>query len=601
MHQQRALVLLKNHRFLKQPSRCCGIAVVAITAFGACESTRPNLSEFYKQCCRYVWHRQKTDNSNSSADDESVSHRFLDSLLNLAPSWHYTFHYPSPTFFQFSPAQWPSTIPLNRNFTGIISTTFSPYYLYLDLVNLLNYYHNHYYPLRPNQMMHDLTSSSFGISSQNRNQLILASSPNTDTITSKTISSGIYVTKALQSALLSIPRHVTKFMQTVRDIVLVAIRATEIGVILSPFLFILGPASTLMASSTLSSSQPQHSLWLSQKIESAMWSYLLYTIPMLGPAFVKLTQWAATRRDLFSSKICDQLSTIQTSNPVVHSWAHTDHVLREALGNNYSQYLRIQHPTKESILGSGCVAQVYRGELLIPSDDYGENDDTTCPNYGGSNVRAIPVAIKVLHPHISEKIDRDLTFMKRIAHLLDSLLPTTVLCAVNIPRVVEHFEDIIRRQVDLRIEAHNLRKFHTNFPNTSTATTNTGGYSPLIEFPKPLIESKNVLVEELIAATDDIVEEKSLGNDTFSTSLLFFLNGGENRPQQQQIIKKTTTVRPITSFIEDNSKEGLLIRKQLARPLLQTFLKVRSIGRNRRSVLHWHPFPSVRILLYSLP
>lgn len=592
MHQQRALVFLKNHRFWEQPSRCCGIAFVAITTIGACESTRPNLSEFYKQCCRYVLHRQETDSSESSADDESVSHHFHDSTLSLAPSWPHTFHYPSPTFFQYSSAQWPS-IPLNRHFTGTIATTFSPYYFYLDLVNLLNYYYNHY-PLQPNQKMQDLTRSSFGSSNQNRNQLILASSPNHDTITSKTISSGIYVTKALHSALLSIPRHVTKFMQTVRDIVLVAIRATEIGVILSPFLFLLGPASTLMASSTLSSSSPpQHSLWLSQKIESVMWSYLLYTIPMLGPAFVKLTQWAATRRDLFSSKICDQLSTIQTSNPVVHSWAHTDHVLREALGNNYSQYLRIQHPTKESILGSGCVAQVYRGELLIPSDDHGGNNDMKCPNYRGGNVRVIPVAIKVLHPHISEKIDRDLTFMKRIAHLLDSLLPTTVLCAVNIPRVVEHFEDIIRRQVDLRIEAHNLRKFHTNFPNTSTATTNNGRHPPSIDFPKPLMESKNVLIEELIAATDDIVEEKSLVNDTVSTSLSFLLGGGEIMPQQQQISKKTTTVRPISSFIEDNSKEGLLIRKQLARPLLQTFLKVRCIRRGSRSVPYRHSFPSV--------
>jgi aarF domain-containing kinase len=298
---------------------------------------------------------------------------------------------------------------------------------------------------------------------------------------------------------------------------------------------------------------------------------------MLGPAFVKLTQWAATRRDLFSSKICDQLSTIQTSNPVVHSWAHTDHVLREAFGSNYSDYLRIQHPTKASILGSGCVAQVYRGELLIPTDDHGGgNDDETNTTIGGGNIRAVPVAIKVLHPHISEKIDRDLTFMKRIAHLIDSLLPTSVLCAVNIPRVVEHFEDIIRRQVDLRIEAHNLRKFHTNFPSTSIATnTNERHYAPTVEFPKPLMESKNVLIEELVAATEDILEETSLVNDTFSTSLSLFLTGSGIMPQQQRIIKRTTTVRPISSFIQDNSQEGLLIRKQLARPLLQSFLKVR--------------------------
>jgi len=574
MHLGRVLIVLKNHRLRQSSLRGVAFVAISTTTIGACESTRTNLCKFFRQCYRYVLPQQETDStSNNSANEEVAFHcNYRLPILSFAPSWHYNFHSPSPTFFKFS-----SLVPWSS-----IATTFSPYFFYLDLVKLLDYYYNHYpfHNVQPNKLMNDLTiSSSISRSDHNRNQSILASSPKYDTITSKTISGGIYITKALHTALLSIPRHVTKLMQTVRDIVLVTLRATEIGIILSPFLFILGPATTLMASS--SSTPQRNSSWLSQKIESVMWSYLLYTVPMLGPAFVKLTQWAATRRDLFSSKICDQLSTIQTSNPVVHSWAHTDHVLREAFGSNYSDYLRIQHPTKDSILGSGCVAQVYRGELLIPTVDHGDgNDDKTNTTFAGGNIRAVPVAIKVLHPHISEKIDRDLTFMKRIAHLIDSLLPTSVLCAVNIPRVVEHFEDIIRRQVDLRIEAHNLRKFHTNFPSTTSTATNTNErhYSPTVEFPKPLMESKNVLIEELIAATEDIVEETTLVHETFSTSLSLFLSGtsSEVMPQQQRIIKKTTTVRPISSFIQDNSQEGLLIRKQLARPLLQSFLKVRS-------------------------
>lgn len=550
-------MMVKNLRSV-QPIAACSTAAVVATSIGIHDSRtndhNSSRNDFYRRCLRYLL-RQETDTtitSSSTSTDEvvSTSHRDPIPVLDLAvSSWQYYFQTPTTLFKTAAPIQWP-LVPCLVNGT---TKTFSAHHFYLDIIQLLYYYTNHH----PFNIQRNLMKESYC----NKNtSIILAYSPMNTTTTTTTASGQI--TTTVGSVLRSIPRHVVKFIQTIRDVVLVAIRATEIGVILSPFLLVLGPASTLMSSS-LSHNPPQDSSWLSQKIESIMWSYLLYTVPMLGPAFVKLTQWAATRRDLFSSKICDQLSLIQTSNPVVHSWAHTDQMLREAFGSNYSQYLHIHHP-KDNILGSGCVAQVYRGELIV-------EDDNSHPSSSSSGYRRkIPVAIKVLHPHISEKIDRDLTFMKRVAYLVETLLPSSALCAVNLPRVVEHFEDIIRRQVDLRIEAQNLREFHANFPTTNDNRTN----SPTIEFPKPLLESKNVLVEELIsAATEEEIEEEETVVNTSSIS--FFSTGAKQ--QQRRIIRKTTTVLPISAFLSDNSTEGLLVRKNLARPLLKSFLKVRGL------------------------
>lgn len=307
----------------------------------------------------------------------------------------------------------------------------------------------------------------------------------------------------------SFRKRLWKLVQMLKDLCSVAIRATEIGVILSP-LTVLGPAAFLTSS-----------------MEQFTWSYLLHAVQWLGPAFVKLAQWAATRRDLFSPQVCEQLSTLQNSS-IVHSWAHTDQMLVDAFGKAYAERLKI-HP--KDIVGSGCVAQVYKGELLTL-------DETR-------NGAGIPVAIKVLHPRISQMIEQDLIFIKRIACLLDAL-PSGTIRAMSLPRVVENFEDIIRRQVDLRIEADNLRKFHANFGTKSKTE---------ITFPMPIVgwESKNVLVEDLIAG------ETTTFNDTVG---------------EPSVVTTTTTVLPISAFLSDSSPKGLDLRRKLARPLLESFLKV---------------------------
>lgn len=84
---------------------------------------------------------------------------------------------------------------------------------------------------------------------------------------------------------------------------------------------------------------------------------LLWVTETSGPTFIKLGQWASTRRDIFSPEFCDRFSRLHVRvRP--HPWSHTKQCLKRAFGEGWRRVLVFD--SKEPV-GSGCVAQVYRG------------------------------------------------------------------------------------------------------------------------------------------------------------------------------------------------------------------------------------------------
>uniref|UniRef100_A0A8C4I3B2 ABC1 atypical kinase-like domain-containing protein n=1 Tax=Dicentrarchus labrax TaxID=13489 RepID=A0A8C4I3B2_DICLA len=84
---------------------------------------------------------------------------------------------------------------------------------------------------------------------------------------------------------------------------------------------------------------------------------LLWVTETSGPTFIKLGQWASTRRDIFPQEFCERFSRLHVKvRP--HSWAHTKQCLRRAFGEGWRRILEFE--SKEPV-GSGCVAQVYKG------------------------------------------------------------------------------------------------------------------------------------------------------------------------------------------------------------------------------------------------
>ncbi|XP_058387434.1 uncharacterized aarF domain-containing protein kinase 2 isoform X2 [Diceros bicornis minor] len=274
---------------------------------------------------------------------------------------------------------------------------------------------------------------------------------------------------------------------------------------------------------------------------SSLWLHLLLkATETSGPTYIKLGQWASTRRDLFSEAFCAQFSKLHVRvNP--HPWTHTEHFLRQAFGEDWGRVLCFE---KQEPVGSGCVAQVYKaranpaflennsiqrlakasslqpsseaGELsglrelfghlgkgwrpqgsladqsflerlLLPKADPFESkavvSQALMPARGPEPDHLIPVAVKVLHPGLLSQVQMDLLLMKMGSRVL-ALLPG--IKWLSLPEIVEEFEKLMVQQIDLRYEARNLEHFQCNFLNVNS-----------VKFPTPLrpFVTRDVLVE----------------------------------------------------------------------------------------------------------
>ncbi|KAF4651206.1 ATP binding domain 4 [Perkinsus olseni] len=194
------------------------------------------------------------------------------------------------------------------------------------------------------------------------------------------------------------------------------------------------------------------------KYNSWWWQWLVRCIENSGPAFIKLGQWAATRRDLFDDTIIRYLSQLHTQvRP--HPYRDTLLQLDESYGPEWRTWLEVE----PSVIGSGCIAQVHRGRLLYNGDE---------------------VAVKVSHPGCQDIIYTDLGILRAVGRLADHM---PFLRHLGVSDMVDQFSEFLLSQTDLRLEADNIQRFNDNF----------NGYSQDIRFPKVYsnITTRTVLIE----------------------------------------------------------------------------------------------------------
>jgi hypothetical protein len=197
------------------------------------------------------------------------------------------------------------------------------------------------------------------------------------------------------------------------------------------------------------------------------WYYkvCLFCVEWSGAACIKIMQWAGSRPDMFGEDFCAVFSQLQ-DDTTPHAWRHTERALVDAFGENWQERVRI-----DQILGSGCIAQVYKGVVL------------------GEAGSERPVAVKVMHPNVEDDIDADLDIMRLSVRILERLNfgPIRNLKWLNLPGVIEEMATMLKIQLDLRTEGDHLVQFNKNFEGNET-----------ILFPK-LIEgfspTKSVLIE----------------------------------------------------------------------------------------------------------
>jgi predicted unusual protein kinase regulating ubiquinone biosynthesis (AarF/ABC1/UbiB family) len=181
-----------------------------------------------------------------------------------------------------------------------------------------------------------------------------------------------------------------------------------------------------------------------------------------GPTFVKLGQWLATRKDMFSEAACEALSRLHTNVK-----ASFDPELKADAILDAEKATGAVIDTSRSI-GQGCLGQVYMAQLE-------------------DGRKAVA---KVLRPSIEQWLQDDVEILRFMAHRILDCFPSMKELAIG--EAVDIFGYWMNMQADLTVEAQQLERFRNNFVDHAT-----------ICCPKVYYASRDVLVM-------DYVEGKSL-------------------------------------------------------------------------------------------
>ena len=150
----------------------------------------------------------------------------------------------------------------------------------------------------------------------------------------------------------------------------------------------------------------------------------------LGPTFAKLGQILSTRPDLVPPDVADELAKLQDDVAPLPE-AEIVHVMEQELQVPWEDVFASIEPTP---LAAGTIGQVHRATL--------ENGDQ--------------VIVKVQRPRAREEITRDLGLLELFAE--KALARETLRGVVDMPALVSHLSESLRRELDFLQEAENIER-----------------------------------------------------------------------------------------------------------------------------------------------
>ncbi len=176
----------------------------------------------------------------------------------------------------------------------------------------------------------------------------------------------------------------------------------------------------------------------------------------LGPAYIKFGQILSTRPDVVGSELATQLRVLQDKLPPFPTDQAKAAVARELEMPVETLFSAFSEP-----VAAASIAQVHRATLAESGQD---------------------VAVKVLRPNIERAFRKDIDAFYLIAWLVEALAPSARRLRPN--DVVEHFEGVVLRELDLRIEAAAAGEYAAN------TVGDEGFFVPPVEW---FLCSKNVM------------------------------------------------------------------------------------------------------------
>jgi ubiquinone biosynthesis protein len=156
----------------------------------------------------------------------------------------------------------------------------------------------------------------------------------------------------------------------------------------------------------------------------------------MGPAYLKLGQFLATRPDVVGVNMARDLESLQDRLPPF-SQAEAEAVIATALERPVAQAFTHLGPA----VAAASIAQVHRGEVIR------------------DGVRT-PVAVKVLRPHVASRFRRDLADFFYVAHKAETF--SAEARRLRLVEVINTMSRSVAMEMDLRLEAAALSEMAEN-------------------------------------------------------------------------------------------------------------------------------------------
>lgn len=162
-------------------------------------------------------------------------------------------------------------------------------------------------------------------------------------------------------------------------------------------------------------------------------NYLTKKLQILGPSFIKLGQTLSVRPDLVGEEIAQSLSMLQDNLPAFNTKIAINLIEKE-LGKPINEIFSF---FSNKPVAAASIAQVHQAITI---------EEQT-------------VAVKILRPNIEKNFAKDIKLFYAVAKFIDRFGTLKRLKALEVVLV---FENMIKRELDLRIEAASASKLKEN-------------------------------------------------------------------------------------------------------------------------------------------